>query len=114
MSACLLGESTVFYAFSHFLYTVEQNQKEVIAAKFFSQQIITYIHSFKKSCIVAIVQKLLVILVGGFRQEEVRLSDVGDIQDIKIDKDCVLWWWGRASSSSISREQVFAEGNQKD
>ena len=73
VSACLLGESTLLIASSHCLYTVKQNQKEVIATQFFSQQIITHIHSFKKSYIIATLKKSLVILVDGLRQEEARL-----------------------------------------
>ena len=90
VSACLLGESTLLIASPHFLYMVEQNEKEVISAQFFDQQVITHIHSFKKYYIIATAQKFLILLVDGVRQEKTMLSDPGEIQDIKITEDCII------------------------
>ena len=89
VSACLLGESTLLIASSHVLYMVEQNEKEVISAQFF-EQVITHIHSFKKYYIIATVQKYLIISVDGGVQETAKISDNGEIQDIKITEDCVI------------------------
>ena len=89
-SACLLDESNLLIASSHFLYLVEQNERELISAQFF-EQIITHIHSFKKSYVVCTDMKFLIIFNEGNNiKEKTKLSEPGDIQDIKMLEDCII------------------------